>query len=272
MKRHVDFCLGILAGLVITALAVLLSVFLWNWINPISYLAPGTTTANIPTDLAAVINRVEQLEIEQAYQLKVFEWKLDQKLLILGWTALFISFVAAFVGIKTYQDLDKVIQDKINTALEKELYQLDPTNLRIWVISPDEEQRLFIRQKNDYEMVKVDEEMEIIIERLKLSSFSNLESREILDKKSYHGVTIVPIFNEEMENQYVGFLERNHSSLDKEHAAFVLYTQTYQVSKKTLDAYRNQATANMPATAVSMVLTVGRGLKGTKKKIEKEDV
>ena len=115
--------------------------------------------------------------------------------------------------------------------------------------------------------------MEKVQKRLKLSGLQNVQICEDIDKKNYRGVTIVPIFNEGMEKQFIGFVERNKSLLDKEQAAFVLYTLTHQVTKVSLAAYPNLATANMPATAASMILTVGRGLKNTKpEKKDKEDM
>lgn len=270
MHRSIHFSLGVLVGLVLAGLAVLFSVFLWNWLNPISYTALNTPGAS-SSDFDELVTRVELLKVEQDYQLKVFEWKQDQKLLVLGWTALFISFVAGFLGIKTYNDLDKVIREKVNATLEKELYHLDPTNLQIWVISRQEKQPLVNKRTNQTEeILQVDIEMEKVKERMQLSGLPHVKPLEVPDKTCYRGVTIVPVFNAQMEEDFVEFLSRNKRYLDKERAAFVLFTSTYLVDKTTLAAYPNLATANMPATAASMILTVGRGLKNEPPEKEKK--
>ncbi len=263
--KKISFVTGILAGLAIASLLILFSVFLWNTVYPVP-AAP--IPVNAPADLAELATRVAALETEQAYQLKVLEWKLDQKVLVLGWSALVITFIGALLGLKTYIDLEKVIQDRVKAILEKQLYQLDTTNLSIWVISRDETQKLFDPKKREEETVNLKHEMDKVFERLELSGFPNVKSCEEMDHKNYRGVTIVPIFNGDMEKEFSRFVERNHNQLDKSRAAFVLYTQTHLVSKDTLKSYPNLATANMPATAASMVLTVGRGLFPTNTKKE----
>lgn len=259
-----DFWLGLLIGCVIASVFLVIGVFSWPSIEgtlPAYQRVNSGPPNSTPDTLDEVKQKVAELEDAQAYTLREVTWKIDQKLVFMGWTALFISFVAAFIGLKTYSDLDKVIREKVKTTLDRELYQLDPTNLPIWVIAPDEEQKLFDIKEKKETTVHVGKEMERIIERLKLSGLQVVHVREALDKKSYRGVTIVPVFNGDMEKQFAAFLERNKPLLDKERAAFVLYTQTHLVDKDVLLAYPNLATANMPATTASMILTVGRGLK-----------
>lgn len=230
-------------------------------------IPPATTPAS-PGELTA---RMESLENIQNQNLKIFEWQLDQKLLILGSIAVFISFIAGFLGFKTYSDLDKTIDQEVRRALDNALYQLDPTNLKIWVISREEKQPLVNKRTNQIEdTLQLDVEMEKVEARLRLSGLPNIKILEEPDKNCHRGVAIVPIFNPKMEKAFIDFLNRNNS-LNKEYAAFVLYTSTYLVDKSTLAAYPNLATANMPATAASMILTVGRGLKNTKPKEEKEE-
>jgi hypothetical protein len=262
-KAYIFFLfLLVLAGVVLAFAA-----FFWGWkYAPVYQSLPhNVQPASTPANLGELTARVEALEAIHNQNLKAFEWQLDQKLIILSAIAVFISFVAGFLGYKTYDGLDKTIEQEVRRALDQALYQLDPTNLKIWVITRKEAQPLFNKRTNKVEeTLQVDAEMEKVEERLRLSGLVNVETREAPDKHCYRGVTIVPIFNPEMEKDFMAFLERNRENLDKERAAFVLYTLTYTVEKSTLAAYPNLATANMPPTAASMVLVVGRGLKNIK--------
>lgn len=262
-----------LFALTVAGIMLAFAAFFWGWKYTPAYqrLSQKVQPASTPADLGELTTRVESLESIHNQNLKAFEWQLDQKLIILGSIAVFISFVAGFLGYKTYDGLDKTIEQEVRRALDQALYQLDPTNLQIWVISREEKQSLYSPKTKRDEPVRLDAEMERVQERLLLSGLPNIEIIEKPDKKCYRGVTIIPIFNAGMEKQFIEFLKRNKSSLDRERAAFVLYTQTHQVEKETLLAYPNLATANMPATAASMVLTVGRGLKSGKPHKEKEE-
>ncbi len=274
MKDRSRYTEGLFTGLGITALLLCLSIFISNWVSPIQYQIPtrNINPSSTPANINELTTRVENLENDQAYNFKNFEWRLDQKILYLGWIALAISVVAGFFGIRTFNDLDHVVQERVNAKLEQALYQLDPTNLQIWVISREEEHSLFNTKTREYEKVDLVQEMERVQERLQLSGLPHVQVLELPDKKCYRGVTIVPIFSQEMEDEFIKFLVDNKKFLDKERSAFVLYTSSYLVDKSTLTAYPNLATANMPATAASMILTVGRGLKNTKpEKKEKEE-
>jgi len=279
MKERFGFALGTLGGLTIAALVLFLLIFAWGRIYPVPYQSPALAIqpTSTPADLGELTARVKNIEDNQTYNLKVFEWKLDQKLLILGWMALFISFAAGFVGIKTYNDLDKVINEEVRRALDKALYHLDPTNLRIWVVSYDkkvkfkgdavlDENGIPKKDKNDKPLLEiiesnVSEEMKKVNERILLTGLLNIKPLGEPDQKCFDGVTVVPIFDLDMEKDFRNFLDRNQANLDPRRAAFVLYTRDHFVSQtKTLAKYANLATANMLPTVTSMILTVGRGL------------
>lgn len=257
MKERFKLAIALLAGLAFAAAALLLLIFFWGRYYPLPYslLTPVIQPAGTPADLGELTARVKNIEDNQAYNLKVFEWKLDQKLLILGWVALFISFLAGFMGLKTYNDLEKVIKERVNTVLEKEIYQLDPTNLPIRLVKHE----------------TMTGQTEAIWKRLELTGLKNIEKIDHLDKSSKRGVTILLIDGKEEENKFAGFLkahkiiERKTSKeryLDPQKAAFIAYTQPSKwLDDKTLSEYENLATANMAATVASMILVVGRGLK-----------
>jgi len=116
----------------------------------------------------------------------------------------------------------------------------------------------------------VEGEMQKVRQRIELSGLANIKELEAPDQKCYQGVTIIPVFDKGMEAEFREFLGRN-SSLNPQRAAFILYTRDYRVSQKdTLDKYANLVAANMPPTAASMILTVGRGLQNEKFAPKKE--
>jgi hypothetical protein len=252
-ERMSKFWIGVLFGFVGATLVLFGAIFLWEWKFPLPYriAQPITQPASTPASIGELTTRVENLENDQTYNLKVFEWKLDQKLLILGWVALFISFLAGFMGIKTFNDLDKVVKEKVSKALDGALYQLDPTNLSIFVPEQD----------ND----KDKKEMEKVWDRLDLTGFQNLNWYRGLDsgrvKRLFNGVSIVLIQSAKDEEKLIAFLKRHKQDLDPCRAAFILYAKGHTISEDTFNLYANLVTANMPTTVANMVLVVGRGLK-----------
>ena len=259
MQSRISFWLGILVGIAIAALILVIGIGLWQFIA-VSALPAYTSSVAQPTshpaDLPELTSRVEKMENELAFTLRDIAWKMDQKLVVLGWTALLISFVAGFVGIKTYGDLDKVIKERVNQTLEQSLYQLDPTNLPI---------RLVVNEDMPIET-------ERIWKRLGLTGLQNIEKISHLDKQCKKGVTILLIKEKDQEKKFFNWLiahrilengkETKERYLDAQKSAFVVYTPPSKwLEDNTLGVYDNLATANMPATVASMVLVVGRGLK-----------
>lgn len=245
--------IGVLFGFLITSFILFGVIWFWELKFPLPYRIsqPVTQPASTPADNGELTARVENLENDQNFNLKAFEWKLDQKLLILGWVALFISFAAGFIGIKTYNDLDKVVKEKVNEAIDNALYQLDPTNLSIFIPEQDN--------------VKDKKEMERVWDRLAMTGLANLNWYRGLDsgrvKRLFKGITIVLIQNETDENKFVNFLKRHKKQLNAMQAAFILYAKGHTISEDTFNEYENLVTANMPTTVANMVLVVGRGLR-----------
>lgn len=244
MKNNADYLRGLFTGLVIFSIVLILAVFAWKWLYPIPYQNPPRSVqpASSPVDLGELTARVENLENDQAYTLRNLEWQLDQKILILGWLALAISVVAGFMGVKTYNDLDKVIRQKVNTTLENELYQLDPANLTV-------------------RLPKGHPDTPLIRKRLELSGLHNLTDYLELNKQCLRGLTLVPVNNPEEELRFRIFLAQEKP--DPKLAAFVLYTTDpkFRVSvPDTLNQYERVATANMPATVITAALAISRGL------------
>ena len=261
MKERVfKYEIGILFVFLLLSLLLISAVFLWDTKYPPDYLTvkqniqpPAATTAG----LGELATRVENLENNQAYNLKIFEWKLDQKLLIFGWVALFISFAAGFLGLKTYNDLEKVIRERVNSSLEKALYQLDPTNLPIHIYQGA------TRRNTEGKVLRTNarDDLEKVAERLRLTGLQNSGLIEYLDKTSLSGITVIPIDDEDDEDDFKKFVEKYKFHLDKERSGFILYTPPGYQIKKAQNYFENTAIANMPVTVASAVLVVGRGLK-----------
>lgn len=238
--------------------AIVLFGMLWffpGWDMP----QPNPPTAATPvTDLE---QRVNFLEKDIPSQMREIGWKLDQKLYYFGSIALVISVVAAFFGFKTYNDIEKTVRERVDAAVTKALFQLDPTNLEIWLITRNGAVKIKGEKQGETIDFSIQPEMEGVENRLKLTGLLNVRRREKPDKACYRGVTIVPIFNAEMEKEFASFLNRNKKNLESDRAAFIMYTMSHRVKPDTLNLYENLVTANMPPTVASMVLTVGRGLK-----------
>ena len=276
MMKQFNIAFGLIIGLLLAAAALSILIVLWGKSYPLVYQAPTPIVqpAATPADLGELTTRVKNLEDTQAYNNQVIQWNLDQKLLVLGWLALLITLAAGVLGIKTYNDLEKVINDEVQRALDKALYHLDPTNLRIWVVSYPKVvsfkgDRLLDKKgtpkldKNKIplnEIIKsnVADEMQFVLNRIRLTGLLNTKFISEPNQKCFDGVTIIPVFDLEMEKDFRNFLERNKINLDPQRAAFVLYTRDYFVSQtKTLAKYANLATANMLPTVASTICNSG---------------
>lgn len=244
--RYFKFQIAVLVILILSILILFGGIILWERLFPLPYriAQPVTQPASVPADIAELTARVENLENDQNFNLKALEWKIDQKLIILGGIAALISLAAGVIGVKSYNDLDKVINEEVRRSLDEALYQRDVLNRNIWLLTDE----------------KTSTDMEVILNRLELSGLTYVTPIENLDKRSYKGITILPIFNEEMENQFTNYLDRNRNKLSDRKAAFILYAPSYRVKQATFDRFANMTAANMPVTAVSHVLTVERGL------------
>lgn len=233
----------------LTFLSIVLVIALLLWDVVFVSHAPTYITQVSPSSPLEL--RVESLEKGLESLQRDLVSQLNHKLYYFGGIALLISGIATFFGWRTFKDLDGLIQEKIRTTLEKQLYQLDITNQKIWIISNE----------------KTEKDMAEISKRLDLSGLPYYEEITKLDNHSFRGISIVPVLDEAMEKEFVGYLKRNADKLFEDKAAFILYTKRHHI-KETIP-FRNYTFANMPVTAVSHILTVGRGLPSTKS--EKED-
>lgn len=176
-------------------------------------------------------------------------WILDSKLLVAG----ALGAIVAILGFTTYRSIDDTIREKVRVKLDEQLYQLDPTMVRIHL--------------------RRGEGMEKVYERLKLSGLRNLRWFDQFSQANSTGITIVPIANADDEDELVQLVQSDKAEtkklrkaspkikFDPRRAAFILYTlNNHRVDSTTFEAYANLVTANMVPTVVNMVLVVGRGL------------
>jgi len=173
--------------------------------------------------------------------------------LIYAWVGLGSGILVLF-GWKSLQDIRKDFREKIaqerdallhemRQTFEKELYQLDLSNLVIYIHwRPG---------------------MDKIRRRLELSGFYEIKQIGELEQAGESGVVIVSATREEEIQEFLDFIQSK--VLDPRKVAFILYTSTYHIQeelqKKVTDSFENLTIANLPATVVSSILVVGRGLK-----------
>lgn len=262
MKERSKIKVEIIFLFLLTAAGVVLAfaAFFWGWKYAPAYqpLPQNVQPASTPASLGELTTRVENLESIHNQNLKAFEWQLDQKLFILGCIAVFISFVAGFLGYKTYDGLDKVIKEKVNSSLEKALYQLDPTYLPIHIYRGRVRRNL---RKREMPRTAARDGLPDVVRRLELTGLLNVGEITHLDKVTQTGITVIPIDDEADEDEFIKFVKDSKVKLDPEEAGFILYAPFGYTIKKAQTAFENTTIANMPATVASMVLVVGRGLK-----------
>jgi hypothetical protein len=213
-----------------------------------SYITQAAASSDIDIRVQSLETGLESLQRDLVFQL-------NQKLYYFGGTALLISALAAFFGWRTFKDLDGLIQEKIRTTLENELYQLDPANLTI-------------------RLPKFHEDSKGIAERLKLSGLKKISLYPELNKACLYGLTLVPIETEEAEKEFLSFLQNKMPNPNN--AAFVLYStrdpREFRISPETTNKFPRAAISNMPATVITAILAVARGLhRETKLEDDKEE-
>jgi hypothetical protein len=259
-RTKVKLYLFFLSALTVAVLVLAFAAFFWGWKYAPVYqsLPQDVTPASTPADLGELTARVENLESVQDQNLKAFQWQLDQKLFILGSIAVFISFLAGFLGYKTYDGLDKVIKEKVNASLEKALYQLDPTYLPIHIYRGRVRRDL---KEAETPRTAARDGLPDVIRRLELTGLLNVGKINYLDKVTQRGITVIPIDDEADEEEFIKFTQDGKVRLDPEEAGFILYAPFGYTIKKAQTAFENTTIANIPATVASMVLVVGRGLK-----------
>jgi hypothetical protein len=239
MQRKLLNSLNVLFALTFVSMLLVVGIFLYG----IVFRPPPSSSTIQQTPASDLEVRVKSLENNLDYLQRDLVFRLDQKLYYFAGAALAISVIAAFFGWRTFKDLDDVIQEKIRTTLENELYQLDPANLTV-------------------RLPKGHPDSPLIARRLMLSGLKKIREYPELNKYCKYGLTIVPVNNTGEEVEFTEFIQREKP--DPNDAAFVLYVtanpKDFRVSNDTLNQYERVTTANMPSTVISAILAVSRGL------------
>lgn len=246
MKKGLWFALGLLAGLFVSALILIGVAFGWQVTSASSPesldLPPAQVPANLQSQVDDLSRRVDKLENDQFFTLRDIEWKLDQKLYWLGGIALGILLALGAIGIKTYNDLEKLAREKVQTLLDEALFDLNPSNIPVYL--------------------PAGENMEEVHRRLQLSGFKNVSFYNGLEHAPEQGVILVSMpkgGEKEKQKEFQEFIARKRPNPVK--TAFILYAAPQALTDETMHCYENLVAANFPATAASMVLVVGRGLR-----------
>jgi hypothetical protein len=212
---------------------------------------PTPVAVTQPADLALTVaaqqaqinileERVKELKADLDRATADTRSLLDQKLIV----AAILTGLLAVLGYQTYHGLDEQIRQKVSATLDKELYQMDPTLLTIYL----------------------PEQLKRELKRLRLSGLKNIKLyTDFNAKASRRGITVVSIVKANAqdtrdEDRFVDFIHDNN--FDPTQAAFILYAPPGTiVGPRAMTAYDNLGLANTPTTLAGAVLVVARGLK-----------
>lgn len=242
--------------LFIANLGLLLSIFFWrpdvlaHSYNPVP--APQATQplpeiiATQQVQIETLQRQVEYLNQDNELLAKDYQIQMDNKIFWLGTVALGISFLAAVLGWKSYNDIGTLVRERIEHSFDLEILGFDPKSLQV---------RLKSDQALTLELARAKEMLELYgilptIWTAKLNKFCT------------QGITVIPIETEKDEQDLVDFLENYDQSISPTKAAFVIYAlKGYRIKSQTVLEHQCVTLANLPVTAANAVLIVGRGLR-----------
>jgi hypothetical protein len=216
---------------------------------------PTATPSSIPTDPVpglqntvatqqAQINHLnDQLTDEQrdrTYYDRDLQWRWGIS------AALGTAFLVmlTWVGLRSIQDLQKNWERRSQTVLDKAVYRLDLGNLPIHL--PE------------------GENLENIHRLLQLRKFEKISFYRSFDEFD-RGVWIISLKDKDdkqrafLLDKFTDFLNAQNPS--PANTGFILYAPSgIKVPPEIMDCHDNLVTANYPATVVSMIFVVGRGI------------
>ncbi len=239
MEKKMMSYMKVFFFLTFASIVLVLALLLWD----VVFVSHAPTYIIQVSPSSPLELRVESLEKGLESLQRDLVSQLNHKLYYFGGIAFVISILTAFFGWRTFKDLDKLIQENIRTTLENELYQLDPANLTI-------------------RLPKSHNDSEDIAERLKLSGLKKLSFYPELNKTCLYGLTLVPIESKEEEENFLNFLQNEMPN--PKNAAFVLYStrdpREFRIPAETTNQFPRAAISNMPATVITAILAIARGL------------
>ena len=200
---------------------------------------PATPTPNPTVSALQDIVATQQAEIQTlrrdlSFEVREFRFWF----LVAG----IIAAITGFTGYQAYRGIDEQIRNKIRVLISKHYYQLDVTNLDIHV--------------------RVG--LERLEELLKNQGLYNISHFERLGNKSFSGITVFSITDEDDEKAFLRFIQQyfiNNKRLSPKKAGFILYASTgYRIKFETIDLYPTTAVANTPWNLVSTIMVLGRSI------------
>jgi hypothetical protein len=181
---------------------------------------------------------IQSLQRDLKYEVRDIRWWF----LVAG---VIIAILSAF-GYQTYTSIDDQIRKKIRRIISKNLYQLDLNNLEV-----------YMSKRLDDGEYKVHNFKEILnAQGIEMKLFD-----ERLTKKSFQGITVLPIENNDDESAFLKFIEINNNQLNPKKAGFILYASTsYRLDPHTLNKYPTTVIANTVWNLASILIVMGRSL------------
>jgi len=226
-------------------------------LNPVSaQTAQPTETPNVVPTLQSVIAtqqiQIEQLQRELAFETRNREYDVRDTRWIWGIAVAIVTAAISFlswIGKKSLKDLQDTWDQKSQQLLDEAIFRLDPSNLPIYLPSGEGLEGLHdTLQKRRFGKVRF---------------YSSLINE--LNKDNCQGVIVISLKDKDESDQskilsdLTKFIETQLPDGSK--TGFIIFAPgDIRVPPKITGGYDNLVTANFPATVVSMVFAVGRGL------------
>ncbi len=148
-------------------------------------IAPNPTVVALQNIVATQQVDIQDLQRNLQYEVRDMRWWF----LVAG----VIATILGALGYQTYKSIDEQIKGKIRRIITKYLYQLDLTNLDVYISS-----RL---SEGEYKKHNLEEILKS--QGIEVKWFDQKPTRQALQ-----GVTILPIENAEDENAFLKYIEK----------------------------------------------------------------
>lgn len=218
-------------------------------ITPTPTITPNPTVVALQNIVATQQVDIQALQRDLKYEVRDMRW----------WflAAGVIVSIVVFFGYQTYKSIDDQIKLKIRRTISKYLYQLDLSNLEVYV-----SKRL---SEGDYKSHNLNGILKA--QGIEIKWFDAKPTR-----KSLQGITILPIEDAEDENAFLTHIENNKQQLNPQKAGFILYASTgYRLKPDTLNIYPTVVIANTAWNLASILTVMGRTLTPPPKYDELDD-
>jgi hypothetical protein len=212
-------------------------------------ITPNPTVVALQNVVATQQVDIQALQRDLKYELRDMRWWF----LVAG----VIFTIIGFFGYQTYKSIDEQIRIRIRRIISKYLYQLDLTNLEVYI-----SKRL---SEGDYKGHNLSGILKA--QGIELKWFDAKPT-----KRSLQSITILPIENAEDEKAFVNYIENNKHQLNPQKAGFILYASFgHRLNSDTLNVYPTIVIANTAWNLASILMVMGRTLTPPPKYDELDD-